>query len=153
MARVIPEGGDPYYDTFDMSGAGSPRYMAPECLDEDEYNMKADVYTFALVFWEMLTGQMPYSFLHTWDHLFYYVVEGSGRPEINEEWPARIQGMLASSFDADVAKRPVSSKELLGSALVWKHLHCCSHIIIYFSKENATVLQGHLERVDIFARR
>jgi hypothetical protein len=96
--------------------------MAPECLDEDEYNMKADVYTFALVFWEMLTGQMPYSFLHTWDHLFYYVVEGGGRPEINEEWPAQIQGMLASSFDADIAKRPpihlfykVIRKELISS--------------------------------------
>ena len=62
MARVIPGGGDPYNDTFDMSGAGSPRYMAPECLRDEAYNMKADVYTFALVFWEMLTGQMPYSF-------------------------------------------------------------------------------------------
>ena len=106
LARFLPEGGDPYNDTFEKSGAGSPRYMAPECLDEDKYNMKADVYTFALVFWEMLTGQAPYSFLHTWENLYYYVVEKGHRPEIKDEWPVHIQGMLESSFDADQARRP-----------------------------------------------
>ncbi|KAL7523202.1 hypothetical protein ACHAXR_000063 [Thalassiosira sp. AJA248-18] len=43
-----------------MSGAGSPRYMAPECLSGDAYNMKVDVYSFAIVLWEMLSGSSPY---------------------------------------------------------------------------------------------
>eukprot|EP00985_Skeletonema_marinoi_P018295 scaffold10203_cov154-Skeletonema_marinoi.AAC.3 len=32
LARVMPDDGCPYTDTFVMSGAGSPRYMSPECL-------------------------------------------------------------------------------------------------------------------------
>ena len=42
---------------------GSPRYMAPEVLVDppESYNMKADVYTFAIVLWEMFSLEVPYS--------------------------------------------------------------------------------------------
>jgi len=49
LARIMPANGDPYTDTFDMSGAGSPRYMAPECLIGQPYNLKVDVYSFRKV--------------------------------------------------------------------------------------------------------
>lgn len=49
LARIMPANGDPYTDTFDMSGAGSPRYMAPECLVGQPYNLKVDTYSFRKV--------------------------------------------------------------------------------------------------------
>ena len=104
----MPESGDPYDDKFEMSGAGSPRYMAPELLSEDSYNLKADVYTFALVLWECLTGQAPYAFVRRRDQLIYHVVHEGGRPEIDESWPAPVQNMLESSFDGNMNLRPVS---------------------------------------------
>jgi hypothetical protein len=33
-----------------------PRYMVPEFLSGEEYNLKADVYTFAIVVWQMFLG-------------------------------------------------------------------------------------------------
>ena len=52
LATVVPESSsmNPYEDKFKMSGAGSPRYMAPEVLvnPPEKYNLKADIYTFGL---------------------------------------------------------------------------------------------------------
>mmetsp|Transcript_45766 Transcript_45766/g.96045 ORF Transcript_45766/g.96045 Transcript_45766/m.96045 type:complete len:499 (+) Transcript_45766:286-1782(+) len=105
LARIVPEG-DAYNDLYDMSGAGSPRYMAPECLRRGEYNLKADVYTFAIVLWEILTGETPYGFVANRDELYYHVVQEHDRPVIDKRWPSDIKGMLESSFDANPKKRP-----------------------------------------------
>ena len=61
LARTMPEDDQPYAHTYRMSGAGTPRYMAPECLNHEPYNLKADVYSFAIILWEMLAGQTPVS--------------------------------------------------------------------------------------------
>ncbi|KAL7534758.1 hypothetical protein ACHAWF_004941, partial [Thalassiosira exigua] len=107
LSRLVPDGGDSYNDRFEMSGAGSPRYMAPECLvDMGGYNLKADVYTFALVFWEMLTGEVPYSSMRNMAALIDHVVEEGHRPEIDPSWPSHVQGMMESSFDGDASRRP-----------------------------------------------
>ena len=108
LARIMPEGGNPYSSKYEMSGAGSPRYMAPECLAGEDYNLKADVYTFAIVMWQMLTGETPYSFIRSRDQLLYYVIEEQGRPEIDDCWPANIKRMLTMCFHADHVNRPVS---------------------------------------------
>ena len=115
LARIMPQdGGNPYLDTYVMSGAGSPRYMSPECLMGDAYNLKADVYTFAIVLWQMLTGETPYFFVRGKDQLLQYVIEEGGRPEIEDDghhnqqhWPTNIKRMMKSSFDADHENRPV----------------------------------------------
>ena len=109
LARVMPrDAGCPYNDKFNMSGAGSPRYMAPECLDNKAYNMKADVYSFAIVLWELLAGQTPYAFVRQRHHLVQHVVVEGGRPDINETWPDDIKLMLESCFHEDMDMRPVS---------------------------------------------
>ncbi|KAL7541729.1 hypothetical protein ACHAXR_011172, partial [Thalassiosira sp. AJA248-18] len=106
LARIMPENGDNNNDVFAMSGAGSPRYMAPECLSESPYNLKADVYSFAIVLWEIFSGKNPHAFVRSRDQLIHYVVEQNGRPVIEESWPSPIQGMLESSFDSEIEKRP-----------------------------------------------
>ncbi|KAL7492312.1 hypothetical protein ACHAWT_004944 [Skeletonema menzelii] len=109
LARVMPDDGCPYTDTFIMSGAGSPRYMAPECLALESYNLKADIYSFAIIFWEMLSASQPYSFVKSREQLIRHVVQKDGRPQIDEKWPEKIKGMLESSFDKDIILRPKAS--------------------------------------------
>ncbi|KAL9185557.1 hypothetical protein ACHAXT_003334 [Thalassiosira profunda] len=106
LARVMPDDGCPNTELFEMSGAGSPRYMAPECLIHKPYNMKADCYSFAIILWEMLSGQMPYIFVRRRHELIRYVTEDNGRPLIDTTWPASIQGMMESSFDENIGHRP-----------------------------------------------
>ena len=117
LARIMPENGDPNNDTFEMSGAGSPRYMAPECLDDKPYNLKADVYSFSIILWEILSGSTPYGFVKRRLHLIQQVVNENVRPIIDKRWPAGIVGMLESSFEADIGLCPV---RLLSPHLIFK---------------------------------
>jgi len=138
LARVMPDDGCPYTDKFVMSGAGTPRYMSPECLTLGEsYNMKADIYSFAIILWEILSASRSYAFVKSREQLIQHVgknvkefdqmcfrhearltidfasnsspVHKDGRPHISEEWPSSIRGMLESSFDRDMALRPKAS--------------------------------------------
>ncbi len=81
--------------------------MAPELLNGKDYNLKADVYTFSIVLWEILTGRKPYSFAKSTGQLTQHVVKERGLPDIDPSWPSSIQRMLEDSFEADIDKRPV----------------------------------------------
>jgi serine/threonine protein kinase len=111
LATIVSPEGDPYEDTYAMSGAGSPRYMAPEVLKEepDHYNLKADVYTFSIVMWQVLSLKQPFSFVRSRDELAEHVVNQGGRPEIPESWPEAIKENMRAAFDADMGKRPSMS--------------------------------------------
>ena len=39
---------------------GTPVWMAPELLDAKQITAKADVYSFGIMLWEMLTRKQPY---------------------------------------------------------------------------------------------
>lgn len=108
LATVMPIFGDPYENTYRMSGAGSPRYMAPEVLVDPpkEYNLKADVFTFGIVLWEMFSMELPYSHIRKRDALVEFVLDQDGRPPINEQWPEPIKEALRLSFDSDIEQRP-----------------------------------------------
>ncbi|CAJ1956097.1 unnamed protein product [Cylindrotheca closterium] len=64
LARVLPppptDGGD---DLFQMTNnVGSPRYMAPEIkLKDQKYNCSADVYSFGILVYQLLTLEVPIS--------------------------------------------------------------------------------------------
>ncbi len=49
--------------------------MAPEVLLLQGYNLKADVYSFALVLWEMLSAQTPFAGIKTKGDLIDHVSE------------------------------------------------------------------------------
>eukprot|EP00752_Nemacystus_decipiens_P007313 g6544.t1 len=49
-------------DTYKMTGeVGSYRYMAPELVKHEPYNSKVDIYSWAILSWEMLAIDKPYS--------------------------------------------------------------------------------------------
>ncbi|CAI9765429.1 unnamed protein product [Fraxinus pennsylvanica] len=42
---------------------GTYRWMAPEVIEHKTYDHKADVFSFGVVLWELLTGKLPYEYL------------------------------------------------------------------------------------------
>ncbi|XP_019072203.1 serine/threonine-protein kinase STY17 isoform X4 [Vitis vinifera] len=42
---------------------GTYRWMAPEVIEHKPYDHKADVFSFGIVLWELLTGKLPYEHL------------------------------------------------------------------------------------------
>jgi len=60
LARVLPKSDD-QDETFQLTAkVGSPRYMAPEVVNGESYNLKADVYSFGLLAYQILTGKTPF---------------------------------------------------------------------------------------------
>ena len=47
-------------------GASNPRWLAPEVLDGEHYTAAADVFSFGIVLWELLTWQLPWAEANVW---------------------------------------------------------------------------------------
>ena len=63
---------------------GSLRYMAPEVATCQKYDQSVDVYSFALLLWQVLTGHTPFEHLRTRKELLEAVgveVDGGGEAE------------------------------------------------------------------------
>lgn len=113
-------------ESYEMTGnTGSLRYMAPEVAQKKPYNEKADVYSFAIVLWQMARDKVPFKGM-TRDMFMTDVIIGGERPKLDKSWPRSFSNMLVKSWDPDHRMRPsfaelvVEIDALLG-ALAWRH--------------------------------
>lgn len=101
-------------------GIGTPAYMAPEQWDETliragGIDARADVYSLAVVFFEMLTRQRPATGSHA--TLRHTVTGGRQRRlvELAPEVPARISEAVARALAVSPDDRPASAGEFIDS--------------------------------------
>ncbi|GAM17794.1 hypothetical protein SAMD00019534_009690 [Acytostelium subglobosum LB1] len=62
--------------------AGTPKWEAPECLAGEQYTSAADVYSFGMMMYEMVTGEEPYPEIQTIVELVRTVYEKKQKPKI-----------------------------------------------------------------------
>ncbi|XP_063779820.1 proto-oncogene serine/threonine-protein kinase mos [Pseudophryne corroboree] len=112
--RAGEEGEDPGYTQLRHLG-GTYTHRAPELLRGEPVTVKADIYSFAVTLWQMVTRELPY----TGDRqcVLYAVVAYDLRPEIGEEFLSTEAGRAAtdivqSCWAARPEERP-SAEELL----------------------------------------
>jgi serine/threonine protein kinase len=65
LCRELPEARPESNKAFHMSGVGTRRYMAPEVFLGQYYNLKADVYSWTIVLYAMLSLQKPFENYNT----------------------------------------------------------------------------------------
>jgi serine/threonine protein kinase len=69
---------------FEMTGGtGSYIFMAGEIFRHEPYNTKADMYSFAMIMYQMLTGTRPFAGLEPVSAAMRASVDG-----LRPEWPA-----------------------------------------------------------------
>lgn len=91
--------------TYKLTGyTGSIRYMAPEIAREEPYNLTCDVYSFALLFWQMLALEKPYS-NYGIGEIKARVHRGDSRPKVDPSWPAKLKLLLKKSWATDWKER------------------------------------------------
>lgn len=91
----------------DLSGAkGTLLYMAPEVMMGSPFNEKADVYSFGIVLWEILTFTEPFPH-HTNVPGFVKAVAHEGeRPIIPPGTPASLQSLMQDCWRPAFDQRP-----------------------------------------------
>ena len=91
---------------YEMTGGtGSLRYMAPEVALEQPYNEKADLYSFAIILWQMAADQLPYEGASRASYLRYACKYGD-RPDLNPLWPHEFKTLLTTCWHQEFRCRP-----------------------------------------------
>src|ERR1044071_5332533 len=84
---------------------GNLPYIAPEVIVGKEYTFKSDIYSVAMLMWEISSGRSPFSDREHDFVLAEIIIKGM-RPEIIPETPIEYQNIMKQCWDADPSKRP-----------------------------------------------
>ncbi|OHT11677.1 TKL family protein kinase [Tritrichomonas foetus] len=85
---------------------GTAHWMAPEVvMSSPYYNEKVDVYSFAILLWELLTGDMPYQKLSQ-VNITLGIIQGTLRPPLPDDTPPKLSELIQKCWNQDPNKRP-----------------------------------------------
>lgn len=84
---------------------GTPLHMAPEILINEKYSKSSDIYAFAYIVYEIVTGKVPFSKMGI--HQIYHQIAFLGtRPVIDEFIPMEFGELIEKCWSKDPDKRP-----------------------------------------------
>ncbi|KAG8044614.1 hypothetical protein GUJ93_ZPchr0152g29213 [Zizania palustris] len=102
VSRHRPQEGDMTAET------GTYRWMAPEVINHKPYDHKADVFSFAIVLWELVTSKIPYENLTPLQAALG--VRQGMRPEIPAKVHSRLSKLIKRCWDENPRVRPFFSE-------------------------------------------
>eukprot|EP00934_Nitzschia_sp_Nitz4_P000923 Nitzschia sp. Nitz4//scaffold61_size107673//46608//47849//NITZ4_004234-RA/size107673-processed-gene-0.185-mRNA-1//-1//CDS//3329555707//923//frame0 len=111
LAVEIPYHADPD-TTFKLAGnTGTSRYMAVEVIRKEPYNLRADVFSYSILLWEIMALAKPYEGL-----LGHQVKESVSmfgeRPSVPRSWPVAIRRLLRRGWAESISNRPTMDEIL-----------------------------------------
>eukprot|EP00026_Physarum_polycephalum_P005262 Phypoly_transcript_05293.p1 GENE.Phypoly_transcript_05293~~Phypoly_transcript_05293.p1 ORF type:complete len:518 (+),score=79.43 Phypoly_transcript_05293:123-1676(+) len=89
----------------DMTACGTPAYAAPEVLRNSAYSVSADVYSFAMVLWELITRQPLYPGIPPFQIIFTVGTQGM-RPTIPPTCNPGLASVIQECWAEDPSNRP-----------------------------------------------
>ncbi|XP_068453279.1 raf-1 proto-oncogene, serine/threonine kinase a isoform X2 [Clinocottus analis] len=108
--------------------SGSILWMAPEVIrmqDNNPYSFQSDVYSYGIVLFEIMTGELPYSLIATRDQIIFMVGRGYLSPDLSKLYkncPKAMKRLVVDCIKKSKDERPLfpqilSTIELLQHAL------------------------------------
>ncbi len=105
LAVEIPHHADPE-TTFKLAGnTGTSRYMAVEVIRKDPYNLRADVFSYSILLWEIMALTKPYEGLMG-NQVKESVSIFGERPAVPRSWPVAIRRLLRRGWCESISNRP-----------------------------------------------
>jgi serine/threonine protein kinase len=98
-----------------MSFTTQVNHMAPELLRFGKASAAADVYSFGIMMWELLTGQVAFKGWQ-WGAILEHVALGDspGRPPVPEGAPEGYVLLMEACWGQDPSRRPAFSEVCVG---------------------------------------
>jgi serine/threonine protein kinase len=84
---------------------GSTPYMAPEVCKAEPYDKEADVFSFAILLWEILSLEWAFNGFSRKD-FYQRVALHHERLPVQSSWPIIVRTILVEAWDKDPQKRP-----------------------------------------------
>ncbi|RIA84267.1 kinase-like domain-containing protein [Glomus cerebriforme] len=84
---------------------GNLPYIAPEVIAGSETTFASDIYSFAILMWEISSGHPPFSY---YEHNYDFVIKilNGMRPKVVMGTPLEYEKLMKQCWDADPTKRP-----------------------------------------------
>jgi GTPase SAR1 family protein len=89
----------------EMTATGTPLFEAPEIEDTAKYGLPADVYSFGMLAYVLLTGQRPFPDAKTPLAIFRRVIAGE-RPGFPDDCPRQYRDLISACWDGNPLGRP-----------------------------------------------
>jgi len=89
---------------LNTGGLGTISWMAPEVLSHENYSEKADVYSFGVILWELLTCEEPFNDVPIFS-VPVMVTKGE-RPPIPKDCPSLFKKLIKSCWSQSPKSRP-----------------------------------------------
>ncbi len=93
---------------------GTPRYMSPEQAESKAADNRSDIYSLGVIFYEMVTGEVPFTGESSLQVMFQHVQQQPKDPRLlNSDIPEYLAVIILKCLEKDPAQRYQSAKDLL----------------------------------------
>ena len=83
-----------------------PYYLSPEILQSNDQTKESDVYSFAFVVFEILTSEVPFQNVKSYNQFFNEVVKKCSRPSLGDKIPIIYANLISSCWEQNPKLRP-----------------------------------------------
>ncbi|KAK8895369.1 hypothetical protein M9Y10_023832 [Tritrichomonas musculus] len=85
----------------------TPEYLAPELIKYNLFTKKADVYAFAIIVYEIMTGEKPFENLSNSLEIVNEITKNHGRPKFTKQIPDCYRKLIEKCWSEDPSERPI----------------------------------------------
>jgi hypothetical protein len=102
--------------TANREVVGTPAYLSPDAITNDQIDGRTDLYSLGIMFFEMLTGELPITSRTPQGFLAQHLIcppASLAETCPDMDWPPALQGLLSSMMAKSRKKRPQSCAAIL----------------------------------------
>jgi len=93
---------------------GTPRYMSPEHVEGKQIDSRSDLYSFGLVFYEMVAGELPFASESTWQVMYQRVNEQPNDIKlVDPDVPDNVARIIMHCLEREPADRYQSARDII----------------------------------------
>ena len=93
-------------ETTQVSGIGSPAYMSPEQVKEQQLSYQTDIFSLGVVMYQLLTGRLPFQGANNYSMIYQIInVDPPSPIEVRPDIPPRIDAIVTRALQKDTARR------------------------------------------------